>query len=124
MDRVACHHHILQYRLALGLHDGLGGCSIAIALTPSSDWPLLKKLYSMVLNKIVFEFPAQHALAEREHAVIFGEFEVRPDSVTVSSLFSGCGGDVKVGGLVHCWGVKIGVEECDCDDDIEFLVEY
>ncbi|GKC23044.1 hypothetical protein Tco_1025194 [Tanacetum coccineum] len=55
---------------------------------------------------------------------IFGEFEVRPDSVTVSSLFSGCGGDVKVGGLVHCWGVKIGVEECDCDDDVEFLSEY
>nr|GEU75519.1 pentatricopeptide repeat-containing protein At2g02750 [Tanacetum cinerariifolium] len=40
----------------------------------------------------------------------FGEFGVRPDSVTVSSLLSGCGGDVRVGGQVHCWGVKIGVE--------------
>ncbi|GKA85406.1 hypothetical protein Tco_0807060 [Tanacetum coccineum] len=46
------------------------------------------------------------------------------DSVTVSSLLSGCGGDVRVGGLVHCWGVKIGVEECNCDDDVEFLVKY
>ncbi|GJW97751.1 pentatricopeptide repeat-containing protein [Tanacetum coccineum] len=54
----------------------------------------------------------------------FGEFGVRPDSVTVSSLLSGCGGDVRVGGLVHCWGVKIGVEECNCDDDVEFLAEY
>ncbi|KAM0016558.1 putative tetratricopeptide-like helical domain superfamily [Helianthus debilis subsp. tardiflorus] len=40
----------------------------------------------------------------------FGEYKLRPDSVTVASLLSGCDVSVKDGQQVHCWAVKIGVE--------------
>ncbi|PWA64611.1 pentatricopeptide repeat (PPR) superfamily protein [Artemisia annua] len=65
-----------------------------------------------VFNVLVSGFCLNGCL-ERGFGVFgrFGEFGVRPDSVTVSSLVSGYGGDVRVGEQAHCWGVKIGVED-------------
>ncbi|XP_076924346.1 pentatricopeptide repeat-containing protein At2g02750-like isoform X2 [Bidens hawaiensis] len=40
----------------------------------------------------------------------FSEFKIRPGSVTIASLLSGCVATVKDGQQVHCWAVKIGVE--------------
>ncbi|XP_076947238.1 pentatricopeptide repeat-containing protein At2g02750-like [Bidens hawaiensis] len=40
----------------------------------------------------------------------FSEFKIRPDSVTIASLLSGCDATVKDGQQVHCWAVKLGVE--------------
>ncbi|KAI3818180.1 hypothetical protein L1987_11983 [Smallanthus sonchifolius] len=40
----------------------------------------------------------------------FSEYKLRPDSVTIASLLSGCDIAVKDGQQVHCWAVKIGVE--------------
>lgn len=41
----------------------------------------------------------------------FSEFKLRPDSATISSLLTGCEIGLKDGIQVHCWAVKIGVEE-------------
>ncbi|KAF5805977.1 putative tetratricopeptide-like helical domain superfamily [Helianthus annuus] len=41
---------------------------------------------------------------------LFSEFKLRPDSVTVASLLSGCDISVKDGQQIHCWAVKIGIE--------------
>ncbi|KAI3497754.1 hypothetical protein L1887_33270 [Cichorium endivia] len=39
------------------------------------------------------------------------EYKLRPDSTTIASLLSGCNNDLKDSLQVHCWAVKIGVED-------------
>ncbi|KAC9845606.1 hypothetical protein E3N88_45183 [Mikania micrantha] len=40
----------------------------------------------------------------------FNVYKLRPDSVTIACLLSGCDVSFKDGQQVHCWAVKIGVE--------------
>ncbi|KAK4373226.1 hypothetical protein RND71_008610 [Anisodus tanguticus] len=50
-----------------------------------------------------------HVEAFRMFGLLFSGLKIRPDSVTIASVLSGCE-NINHGVQMHCWGIKIGVE--------------
>ncbi|KAJ8564664.1 hypothetical protein K7X08_001124 [Anisodus acutangulus] len=50
-----------------------------------------------------------HVEAFRMFGLLFSGLTIRPDSVTIASVLSGCE-NINHGVQMHCWGIKIGVE--------------